>query len=263
MRDEGGVPDAGLWLPQPAAARDTDWPGPGGLRADSAPAAFPALPAGANELPALPSAPHRCRRRPMRSEFRGPAPAKSRPLAPPAPPQPPQARPLGRRQHLKSSGPLRSPASAPALFSARICNIVCTGISNSWPRCSLPSTALSITLTSAQCIFLPGGRFSPEALLHPQGRSGRVRTHSGPYSCVSVPGLPTPLRKCVCSCANTPLARLPQHTFVSARATPTPQPPPPGTPPPFFTSRPPRYTSAQPCRAPQRLIRNTCGLHLH
>lgn len=85
---EGGMPDTSLWLPQPAASRN-QCTGTKGLGRTIVLAPFPALPAKANELPALspPSGSRRCGQRPMSVEFHQ---SSSLPL-PSFPPTSPQA----------------------------------------------------------------------------------------------------------------------------------------------------------------------------
>ena len=57
--NEGPVPDASLWLPQPPAGQDQSI-GTGGPREDPALSPFPALPSKDSELPALLFTSHRC-----------------------------------------------------------------------------------------------------------------------------------------------------------------------------------------------------------
>lgn len=59
VENEGPIPDASLWLPQPPASRNPT-AGTEGGREDPALSPFPALPTKANELPALPSPSHGC-----------------------------------------------------------------------------------------------------------------------------------------------------------------------------------------------------------
>ena len=54
VENEGPIPDASLWLPQPPPGQNQS-AGTGDLKEDSALAPFPALPSKANELAALPS----------------------------------------------------------------------------------------------------------------------------------------------------------------------------------------------------------------
>lgn len=64
VENEGPIPDASLWLPQPPPGQNQS-AGTGDLKEASALAPFPALPSKANELPALPFTSHCYGQRPM------------------------------------------------------------------------------------------------------------------------------------------------------------------------------------------------------